>query len=46
MGQQLTELRPFFQPQELPEIEAIPKKNRYNMDECVILKGGVKIILP
>ena len=39
MGQQLTELMPFFKLQQLPEIKAIPKENRYNMDECVVMEG-------
>ena len=29
----------FFQSQQIPEIKAIPKENRYNMDECDLIEG-------
>ena len=44
-GATTNRIKAFFQPQGLPEIEAIPKENRYNMDECVILEGQDNIAL-
>ena len=38
-GATTNRINAFFQLLQLPEIKAIPKENRYNMDECDVMEG-------
>ena len=38
-GATTNRIKAFFQLLQLPEIKAIPKENRYNMDECGVIEG-------